>query len=316
MEYKILKSKPPLKASALTAIFVFILLLTAIEYKLFLVPNSYNWKCQHLLDQSEKIECLILGSSHSYFGIKPDELSLPTYNLANTSQSLGIDTALLKHFINRLPRLQFVIIPISYLSMEYSILDSPESWRDCYTLRFLGACEANWWQVLSNLKYLSLYSLYGSTKAKELLMQPLPVSVQDIDNNGWFRGIYGGPITPQTADARIKITEQLMNPNHLATNQAHLEEILSLCAHHNIRVIFITLPAHKYYRDQMNKQRWSKAQSIVNNLSSKYKTIYLDYLKEPHFSTNDFRDNDHLNKQGATLLSHMLDKDLTMLIFY
>ena len=256
------------RSAVFWVIIAFIMLLAALEYKLSLVPNSYNFKNAELMARSKNIECLVLGSSHAYFDIKPDELSLKTFNLANTSQSLAQDFSLLEHFIDRLPKLKLVIIPISYFSLEYSALDSPEDWRDCYTFHFLGASEANLRQAVCKPQYFKPFLFVWSGQGREILQNNFAVSyASDTDHNGWYFGNYGSPINSQSAAQRIHITEQSMKSQYIEKNSKCLAEILSLCKKHHISVLFVTTPVHDYYYQKLDKPRWLRTQKIVRALA-------------------------------------------------
>ncbi len=303
-----------LNSRALASILIFLFLLSLLEYKLSLVPNSYNWKRQRLCEQSPQIKCLILGSSHSYYGINPDEFSLKAINLANASQSLVLDTAIIKQFINQLPQLQVIILPISSFSLEYKLLDSPEDWRDCYSLRFLGVSEAPWWQVLTQPKYLSLTWLYGPVKIRDLLTHNFAVSyAQNISASGWYCGDDKHLITNEAAAARVKINENCMKPKNLTIIHSCLEEVLALCNHRNIKVIFVTIPVHPYYFQNMDINRWAQSQTIIRAFCQKYNCVYLDHIQDKSFTDSDFRDTDHLSKTGAIHFSKLLNKNLPAL---
>ena len=58
---------------------------------------------------------------------------------------------------------------------------------------------------------------------------------------------------------------------------------------------------------RVQETRWWRTQKIVSGLAEKYNAPYIDYSKNKHFTTSDFRDNDHLNQKGAFLFSRMLN---------
>ena len=82
---------------------------------------------------AENVEIIILGSSHTFYGIRPDILSKRAFSLANVSQDIKHDKYLLEYWANRYHRLKAVIFPISFSTwfgkgLEYG----QESWRCKY----------------------------------------------------------------------------------------------------------------------------------------------------------------------------------------
>ncbi|RMG71008.1 MAG: hypothetical protein D6722_07650, partial [Bacteroidetes bacterium] len=80
------------------------------------LPGDYPAKKAGLEARRGEIETLILGSSHSYMGIAPQALHGEAYNLAFTAQTLYFDQFLLEKYLDSLPRLRRVILPVSYIS--------------------------------------------------------------------------------------------------------------------------------------------------------------------------------------------------------
>jgi hypothetical protein len=84
----------------------FALFLGAYEFRASQVhPNSFSVKKALLERQAQDVEVLVLGSSHAYFDVLPELLGRPAFNLADVSQSLFYDRALLKKYLGRMPSL-------------------------------------------------------------------------------------------------------------------------------------------------------------------------------------------------------------------
>ena len=106
----------------MTRFLVFPLIIFIIlEIILRIIPNDYKLKKDYIRTKGDKIENLILGSSHTYKGIKPDYFLPNSFNLAYSSQSLMFDKIILEKYINDLKNLKRVIIPISYFSLRKDI---------------------------------------------------------------------------------------------------------------------------------------------------------------------------------------------------
>ena len=77
----------------LTFILAFILLLAILEYTYAALENDYSYKADHLSKSENTYETIILGSSHSYYGINPQLFDNSNYlkyaRLANLFKFVG-----------------------------------------------------------------------------------------------------------------------------------------------------------------------------------------------------------------------------------
>lgn len=69
------------------------------EVKLRSIDNDYKYKNEWLGKNASKVKLLTLGSSHTYFGINPEEFSVPAFNLAHVSQDLTFDYFLFEKYL-------------------------------------------------------------------------------------------------------------------------------------------------------------------------------------------------------------------------
>ena len=102
-----------LKSSVLFLLPIVVFLFAA-ESMLRFSPNDYNYKSNYMAAHSSEIECLVLGNSHSAWGIDPSFFSFKTFNLAFAGQPLIFDALLLEKYINQMDSLKYVILSVSY----------------------------------------------------------------------------------------------------------------------------------------------------------------------------------------------------------
>ncbi|MBE0675625.1 MAG: hypothetical protein IH591_13270, partial [Bacteroidales bacterium] len=93
------------------------------------IPNVYQFKREFLELNSDSIEVLFLGNSHSYFGLNPDNITCRSFNAAHVSQTLEYDLAILQKYESKWSELKYIILPISYFSLYDKMNESGESWR-------------------------------------------------------------------------------------------------------------------------------------------------------------------------------------------
>ena len=90
-----------------------------IFFELFVFPynnNQMRMKSQ-LLNTKKDSEILVLGNSHTFFGINPDESIFKMINIANKGRKLETDFYILKKYIKNFNNLSYVIIPISHYTL-------------------------------------------------------------------------------------------------------------------------------------------------------------------------------------------------------
>ena len=91
-----------------------IILAIPLEYIIRQVPNPYKYKYDWMQKNAGDVEILIFGSSHTFYGIRPEFFEEKAFNLANASQGIRQDLYLLKYWASRYKKLKTVIYPISF----------------------------------------------------------------------------------------------------------------------------------------------------------------------------------------------------------
>lgn len=81
------------------------------------IPNNYSIKHRGVSFNSNT-EVIILGNSHSFYGLNPDYLSKSAYNLSNISQGLQIDEVLLYKHLEKFKKLKTVIFTVDYFTLS------------------------------------------------------------------------------------------------------------------------------------------------------------------------------------------------------
>src|SRR5438445_8545181 len=76
-----------------------LLVLGLVERRLTLVPSGYMIKRMYLERNIYRAQVIITGSSHSYYGIKPQMLGVPAFSIAYVSQDIYYDTKILLKYL-------------------------------------------------------------------------------------------------------------------------------------------------------------------------------------------------------------------------
>lgn len=277
------------------------------------VPTSYNIKNANVLANPEKIEVLVLGSSHANFGINPEYMGRTVQNLANTSQDLYYDYSLLSKYLRNCKNLKVVVLPISYFSLYYCLYDSPEKWRtDFYaaTLDIPKPSASNSDDIdLREHSHLALMEgpckVFGELRNKNRI---------EINNYGYQKPRSQGDCTERinytAGKRRVDFHHTIMHRKYLYANIQNIEKIATLLKSRGIKLYFITTPVFWTYYNNISPDYYKEMTSSLALLEKKYNARYLNYMCDSRFQMQDFMDNDHLNEKGAKKFSLILKKDI------
>lgn len=294
------------------ALFVLPILIAAlpVEYLIRQVPNPYKYKYEWMQRNAEDVEVLIFGSSHTFYGIRPEFFDAKAFSLANVSQGNKQDLFLLKNWADRYRHLKTIIVPISFSSwfgrgLEYGT----ESYR-CRYYKIYMDCDlySDW----------SLYNLELSDMRTALGKLGKYISKDDdlgYDKYGWgdTYKLEEKKIAKWNdgteAEAAVK-RHTVKNWDYIETNYERMKEMAEFCNNHHIQLVLITTPCWHSYYDNLNKEQLSKMYELTHRFQKEFDVPYLDYLKDPRFKADDFYDSNHLSDIGAIKFTKILNKDI------
>lgn len=269
------------------------------------IPNDYSYKHDWLIKNSNSIKILNFGSSHGYYGIRPEFFSKPAFNLAFVSQSLKYDKFLYEKYATACDSLEYVVLPISYSSFRSNLDKSKEWWRIKGYCIYMGC---DYYGV--NPKYnLEITSKEKKSQLKDAFLQQL--NYRTCDTLGFctnYKKEYRAQDWQSTGLTACTRHSKGKKEN-IKTNLQYLEWIIQDCQKRNVKVILLTTPTFHTYYDVLNQDQVIEREEICNNLVKKYSNVtFLDWLKYEQFNEDDFFDADHLNEYGAEKLTKMLDE--------
>ena len=267
-------------------------------------PNDYSYKNTYLTTHAKDIHTLILGSSHSFYGIDPQYFTKNTFNAAHVAQSLKWDYFIFDKFQAKMINLQYVIMPISYFSMFYELEGGDADWRiKDYKIYYdaEGPSFKYNFEVL-NRKFVPLFlkfykSFTGEDKGINCSTKGFGNRTELIDMN---------IVTSGKTAAKIHTVE---NFDAFDGNVEILEKFISDCKEKNIKVLLVVPPAWETYKEHLNAEQMKKTVDACFDLSGKYENVtFLSLFDDIRFNIDDFANADHLNDSGAEKISLILDK--------
>lgn len=302
-----------MKRFILSVFFLLIALPIISEIVLRKIPNDYQYKADYLKDHGEKIETLILGSSHTFTGLNPHLFSSETFNAAHSAQSLDLDYKIIEKYKSGLPNLNTIIIPISYFSFVSELNDFSEKKLKYYAI---------YWRIDTGNKDLN--------KKFEIFSEPIDVNYTriknyyvhhktelSIDEKGYIKNRYE-PEWNDSIYAKNTSRKHRFNLNStkvqqkIRTHYNNLERLIKEAQSKNIQVILLSTPTTDLYKDYVIKtpQYYNLSNNILRLSKHKNVTV-IDYFTNNHdFKFSEFKNSDHLNAKGADKLTSKVDSIL------
>jgi hypothetical protein len=287
------------------------------EFFLRQIPNEYTYKKEYLDNHSNEIQTLILGSSHSYFGIDPIYFSQNTFNVAHVSQTLDFDFEILKKYQNNFNSLKNIILPISYFTLQSKLKRGQDSWRiKNYVIYYEMDIPYSLSSLSTHIELLSSNPFVNTKRFASYYIkghQNIPCS-----ELGWGTSYNSSNAQDMKKTGKAAAFRHSKNKdsdeNFFHENIITLNSIMEFCVKHDVKLIFITTPAYITYRENLDKEQLSQMIETITEMTEKHANWqYINLLDNPIFTSDDFYDADHLNEIGAKKLSLLIDKEIEKL---
>lgn len=286
---------------------IIILLLAGGEWAVRWLDNPYKTKDRWVRDHAPEIKTVILGSSHTLFGVDPTLLGPGAVNLANISQTLRYDRLVLEHYLPMLDSLRNVVIQFGYTSLYDRNLEEGSEWHLAANYRLYMGLDRH--SLLSHygfeLSDIDVYSgklgVFLGLKDSQTLTAPSGQGLQyslENKNEDWF--CESGPVIAQRHTSEL-------HPERRGENISEIERIDSLCRSKGARLIIVTMPEWETYRSNVDVRLMDSAIATVDSLARSRGITYLNFYEAEGFVPDDFYDADHLSSDvGARKLTLLL----------
>lgn len=283
---------------------ILILLIAIGEYVVRQDINPYQYKHRYIIENGDNITTLVLGSSHTYFGIKPNLISESAFSLANGSQPLLYDYYMLENYISDLPNLQHVILDVGYLSLRSTGFSVAASRK--YTINYCIYMDFPQISSFSSLNLMCSEMALFRSKLSTMLKQANNLT---CDEFGWGEDYNITKKKSDWDDATAAIKRHTGGENYnekVFKNIENISRIAELCRSNNVELIIISMPIWHTYRDNLDQAQLNDVYSALERLNKKYEFNFYDYSEDVRFELDDFYDSDHLSNIGAEKFSRIL----------
>ena len=250
----------------------------------------------------DTIHTVVIGDSHAQCAV--DDSRLPgVANLAAASESYLISHAKLRFLFREHPSIRTVLLDIGYHSLstatEYQTWGPPSKPMLRRYARLLTFPE-----MASVVRHHpdAVLSFIRGTLPPRIALRNSPF--HPMEWGGFFPKDTDQPLTPETIAWRIwGHFSDGSTPRRLsAFNQYWLERIVRLCRQNGVRLVLLSTPLHRAYRDQVPPFYRTACDDWIRN--SGLEIVDLRHLPLPDDAF--LPDGDHVNPRGAQIVTEHL----------
>ncbi len=294
----------------------FIVFILAAEICITSTPNAFNQKV-HYLKNNKDIEFLILGSSHTSDAVNPADLHIKSANMASAGQDYQLDSALFFKYIPQLTHLKYVLLEVDYHSLEYK--NAKDDYRLPWYYYYHGI-------NMADFNFPDRICLYKSSPAffNTYFLNMLNPFGYKYNCNDWgfitndFPGVfedlkYNEDLIAGTAGNRLKARHTEISVNNFNFNKHKLLSIIDYCLKNDIEIILLKVPVFSTYRNNYITEKLGRRDAFIDSLEHQKSIILMDFEKDQRFTVKDFRNDDHLNSNGANKLTEIINQDFLIL---
>lgn len=291
-----------------------------VEYRLSTLNTVYYAKRVALEAAIDDIEVLILGSSNTVFGIKPEALSQKAYNLSFLGNGMSFDALLLHKYAERMNSLRVVVLTVNYFTMGMDYATFSQSWRQYFLRQNFGIPLAppglspyyfTQWTEPRNFSRIALYgnraSAYAGSQHHELV---------DMMTNpsGWFDSgdVPGDEKTKELGRAAAEAHNASVDVSNYDRNLAYWSDLADFLKHRGVKLVIVQLPTDVSYWSNLDKTNVKVMRQKLTDFASAHGIRFADYGMDPRFGLDDFTPvmPDHMNARGAERFSKILDDEV------
>lgn len=298
---------------------VLFVIIIALELIAFAFPNEYSFKRKYVEKSGDKIKVLVLGHSHTAHGIDPMAIGDSVFNMAISGRVHYYDAQLAERYIPTLKNLKCVIWPIGYnfgyLSYLYDVTENKISNDFMSTYQ----CMYEKYMNISYEKHIPYFHLseltVNSHEFTKKIFSKNKASMMDCDSVGYKKLSK----KDRKADWKQEIHIFQIDYSHPDTPKARQEgidnfkRIAAACRNANVRLVVISTPCYRTYRERMTERGKRKMMECVDSMRSVYPAMeYYNFIADSRFTDDDFFDASHVCDQGAEKLSKILKDTLNL----
>lgn len=278
-------------------------------------PNSYKYKHEWMTSNSMRVKTLILGGSHTYYGIEPSILGDSTFNLANVSQHPEYDYRLLKKYGDRCKNLKNLILVVDAVNVFDPPIEQLEGDRErCTYYRIYMGCDKHSLLSRYGLELLNIgtFKRKFTPALKYLITGRYTPDCNTLGRYDKDDGIDAGNNLENLKAASLKAVERhrCNDWSQVEYNRSWLDSLCCYCQNRDIQIILVTPPTWKDYYQNVNPKQIREMENVAAHVTERFnRAKYRNYMTDNRFVASNFIDGDHLSRQGAIKFTTILKTD-------
>lgn len=284
----------------------------------------YKEKYEGAKKSQDSIEIVILGTSRATYGVNPDVFDMYAYNLANLAQSIYFDKRITLSLLPRMKQLKYVFISIDYQSLAFSSQFNRDVWsyygngikykeQDYFWANIsptlFGYTPKVAYTMLKN-RYLNLWK-YGKKIIDFEVQHGVDMHKPAVKG---FIAFEGRDTTNFNHEAYVSTsnwyTEIIDESDEREEIVKDLEDFIEILIAEGVTPILFTPPTYLEYNNYLNSSYIEENIRDSEEIAQKHGIVYWDFHDSEIFSIDDYRDVEHLNREGASKFSRMLNDSI------
>lgn len=273
------------------------------------IPNDYSFKHNYLQSHADEIEILCLGPSFEHYGINPALFHRNAFNAAIPGQSVEVDHLFAARVLDSCRSLKVLILPLDLFSIHHTQLNI-----SYYRYEYHHQYQLD----VSNLSHRDRIAYFAYTPRKSCLMAIYkwinPRYERIIsDSLGWKcdqESFTKLPLEQQQSAIDIMVNDFFFNKKQENSSNTYslYASTIQHCLREKVHVILLTSPQHEALVNRLNPYDIDYLLSVGASFERQYSNVtYVNLLRPCTFADSLFCDADHLNAQGAEVLTLILD---------
>lgn len=275
------------------------------------IQTTFAKKKNYIEKNLGTIETLILGSSHSQNGINPEFLKTKSCNLAFGGQPIAIDYFLLDKYMDKMKNLKTVLLEVSPHRFYNEL--NPNEWNghvysNLYDINYKveKLSFKNYSFALADVRYFStIFVDYLNPKLPKPKLNKFGFMINDFQDR--FSKLKYDSLKIQNS---FKMNNKFNNPENFETNTVFLNKIIEKCQQNSVKIILIGTPLYSTYNTKIPLKIKKQHLDLISKIIHKFGIQYYDFSNSKRFNLEDFKNDNHLNPNGAKKFTIIIDSIL------
>jgi hypothetical protein len=247
------------------------------------------------------VQCLITGTSHTLNGINPTLLPMRSLNIAEDAKALQIDIELIEKYLDQLPQLKYVIIPVDYITFYFTGLREGSA-----------AKHYHHWHLKDGFIKSYFFKRYHVFTCGFKLSEFN--TFDQYDTILGYRAEFGDLSKASRSYRLHKYQRKIIDWNRYWIDTGSTRQIYTRCLDficmlqkRGIQTILVTMPVCKQFYRYLDPKLLNRNTQLIDSILHNTNAKYIDLQNNRLLAADSlFFNIDHLNDKGATIATAII----------